>query len=197
MWDEAESQRLRMYEFCTTCTIAASCRAHDSALLAHLSIATFSQWKSVDPFCSSKKAVQVHGWLQFVVHCLQPFQVVEDPKFTEHIRYESLTQKPFKKYLEKLTKIVEEKIRNILPDIFAIVFDGWTTSDSHYIAIICTLRLQMTVLVTLLRCIVNCTAYPIQELCGPFPQKQGLGLKGTRMAFSNIDGESVEGMKSN
>ncbi len=56
---------------------------------------------------------------------------------------------------------------------------------------------SQAVLVTLLRCIVNCTAYPIQELCGPFPQKQGLGSQGTRMAFSNIDGESVEGMKSN
>ncbi len=106
--------------------------AEHSALLATLSIATSSQSKAVDSLFYSKNAVQVHGWLQFVVHCLQPFQVVEDPKFTEHIRYESLTQKSFKKYLEKLTKIVEQKIRNILPDIFAIVFDWWTTSDSHY-----------------------------------------------------------------
>ncbi len=34
--------------------------------------------------------------------------------------------------------IVEAKIRNILPDIFSIVFDGWTTSDSHYIAMYAT-----------------------------------------------------------
>ncbi len=27
---------------------------------------------------------------------------------------------------------------------------------------------DLPVLVTLLRCIVNCTAYPIQALCGPF-----------------------------
>ncbi len=85
-----------------------------------------------------KIAVQVHGWLQFVVHCLQPFQVVENPKFTKHIRYESLTQMSFKTYLEKFTKIVEEKIWNVLPDIFAIVFDGWTTNDSHYIAMYAT-----------------------------------------------------------
>ncbi len=38
-------------------------------------------------------------------------------------------------------------------------------------------KIVTTVLVTLLRCILNCTAYPMQELCGPFPQKQGLGLK--------------------
>ncbi len=43
-----------------------------------------------------------------------------------------------------------------------------------------------TVLVTLLRCIVNCTAYPIQALCGPFPQKQGLGLKGLGWGFLTL-----------
>ncbi len=43
-----------------------------------------------------------------------------------------------------------------------------------------------TVLVTLLRCVVNCTAYPIQELCGPFPQKQGLGLKGLGWRFLTL-----------
>ncbi len=45
---------------------------------------------------------------------------------------------------------------------------------------------QATVLVTLLRCIVNCTAYPIQELCGPYPQKQGLGLKGLGWRFLTL-----------
>ncbi len=43
-----------------------------------------------------------------------------------------------KNNLEKLTKIVEEKIRNILPHALAIVFDGWTTSDSHYITMYAT-----------------------------------------------------------
>ncbi len=46
--------------------------------------------------------------------------------------------KSFQKYLEQLTKIFEEKIRNILPHTFAIVFDEWTTSDSHYIAMYAT-----------------------------------------------------------
>ncbi len=44
----------------------------------------------------------------------------------------------------------------------------------------------VSILVTLLRCIVNCTAYPIQELCSPFPQKQGLGLKGLGWRFLTL-----------
>ncbi len=39
-------------------------------------------------------------------------------------------------------------------------------------------------LVTLVRCIVNCTAYPIQALCGPFTHKQATSVsKGLWMAF--------------
>ncbi len=39
---------------------------------------------------------------------------------------------------------------------------------------------------------MNCRAYRITALCDPFPQKRGVGLKGTRMAFSNIDIEGIE-----
>ncbi len=45
---------------------------------------------------------------------------------------------------------------------------------------------QCTILVTLVRCIVNCTAYPIQALCDPFPQNQGLGLKGLGWRFITL-----------
>ncbi len=53
-------------------------------------------------------------------------------------------------------------------------------------ALVCRHKYGYTVLVTLLRCIVNFTAYPIQELCGPFPQKQGLGLKGLGWGFLTL-----------
>ncbi len=56
---------------------------------------------------------------------------------------------------------------------------------------------NFTVLVTLLRCIVNCTAYPIQELCGPFPQKQGLGPKGLGWRFLTLTERALKEMKSN
>ncbi len=49
-----------------------------------------------------------------------------------------------------------------------------------------TIGVYLTVLVTLLRCIVNCTAYPIRALCGPFPQKQGLRIKGLGWRFLTL-----------
>ena len=42
------------------------------------------------------------------------------------------------KYLDRLTTAVEQKIEEILPDKFAIVFDGWTGGDAHYIALFAT-----------------------------------------------------------
>ncbi len=51
---------------------------------------------------------------------------------------------PFKNYLEQLTKIVEEKIRNILSHTFAIVLMGGRPVIPTIL--LCTLRLQMTVL---------------------------------------------------
>ena len=34
-----------------------------------------------------------------------------------------------------LTERVEEKVRRKLPEKFALVFDGWTTTDYHYVAV--------------------------------------------------------------
>ncbi len=59
-------------------------------------------------------------------------------------------------------------------------------NSSHKSPYTRVLEHDSTVLVTLLRRIVNCTAYPIQELCGPFRQKQGLGLKGLGWRFLTL-----------
>jgi len=41
------------------------------------------------------------------------------------------------KYMDLTTKQVEEEIKKVLPDDFAIVFDGWTCEETttHYLAI--------------------------------------------------------------
>ncbi len=54
---------------------------------------------------------------------------------------------------------------------------------------------QVTVLVTLLRCELYSLSYP--GFIWPLPSEARVRSQGARMAFPNIDGESVEGMKSN
>lgn len=46
--------------------------------------------------------------------------------------------KQIMKYQQNLTRVVEAKLSAMLPQKFALVFDGWSTSDTHYIAIIAT-----------------------------------------------------------
>ncbi len=78
-----------------------------------------------------------------------------------------------------------------------------------FLVSICTIFLaSFTVLVILVRCTVNCTrdfTQMYRELYGlsypgimwPLPSEARVRSQGTRMAYSNMDGESVEGMKSN
>ncbi len=82
----------------------------------------------------SKKAMQVFGWIYLVVGGLLLFSVVENVTYRRHIRYDPITRKTLAKYLEKLTSRVEQRISEKLPSKFAIVFDGWSTGDAHYVA---------------------------------------------------------------
>ncbi len=62
---------------------------------------------------------------------------------------------------------------------------------------ILSVLVTFTVLVTLLRCIVNCCGLSYPGIMWPLLSEARVRSQGTRMAFSNIEGESVEGMKSN
>ncbi len=109
MWHEAESQRLRIYELCNTCTIAASCQSIARCSLISLLLPPASRNRLTHYFiqksCSGSWVVAiccsllatVSGCGRPKVHQTQSIRVA-DPKS-----------------LENLTKIVEEKIRNILP----------------------------------------------------------------------------------
>ncbi len=70
---------------------------------------------------------------------LQPFSVVENLTFRKLSQFDPITRKTLAKYLEALTSSVEVKTTHLLPDKFAIVFDGWSCGDdTHYVAIYAT-----------------------------------------------------------
>lgn len=54
------------------------------------------------------------------------------------MRYNPISRPTLTKYMHALTKKVEETIRKLLPNKFALVFDGWSTNDTHYIALFAT-----------------------------------------------------------
>eukprot|EP00171_Calliarthron_tuberculosum_P021824 IDg21824t1 len=95
-------------------------------------------------FYARKKTVHAHGWIDLVVNGLQPFSIVENEVFRRHVRYEHLSTKTLVRYLSKLSTRVEDRIRNLLPEKFALIFDGWTSSDTHFVAIFASFPVKST-----------------------------------------------------
>lgn len=89
--------------------------------------------------CQSKSflwkpnTVKVHGWLQYVVHNLRPFDSCENDDVVAHVKYPKMDVDTLLKYMELVTKKVEKKIAKELPDKFAIVIDGWSEAGCYYL----------------------------------------------------------------
>ena len=83
----------------------------------------------------SKEAANIFGWVEQCVTNLEPFTFVEDKIVRKYSKLSPICTKTLVKYLERLGKAVERKLRDLIPDTFGLVFDGWTMGSEHYIAI--------------------------------------------------------------
>lgn len=81
-------------------------------------------------------------WIDLIVNVLLPLYTCENDRFCTHVRYDSISYKTLRVYVKGLTEVVERKTSALLPEKFAIVFDGWTVRDSHYVSIYATLPFQ-------------------------------------------------------
>lgn len=89
-------------------------------------------------FLWSKKCTNIHGWIELVTVCLQPFSICENVSFRSHVRYDPISLNSLMLYLRRLTVCVEKTISTLLPEKFALVFDGWSSIDSHYMGMFAT-----------------------------------------------------------
>ena len=86
-----------------------------------------------------KKAQTLSAWLLLIVNGLLPFSFCENECARQCMKQGPISRKTLMKYLNKLTVVVEKKITEMLPEKFAIVFDGWSSRDNtHYMAIFVT-----------------------------------------------------------
>ena len=82
-----------------------------------------------------RKTINIHGWLKLISSCNQPFNVCEIKQYIDHMKYEKIDVDTLKKYGHELVKTIEQKIKFMLPDKFAIVFDTWTQGTTKYTAV--------------------------------------------------------------
>ena len=82
----------------------------------------------------SSKGKKIFQWMETVIGDLQPFSFVEKEYVRKNMQPPPICTETLVKYMLKLTEVVEKKIEKELPDLFALVFDGWSNGSSHMVA---------------------------------------------------------------
>ena len=99
---------------------------------------TTNQQLISDCFYSPKAKSSNWGWLDWVIGDLLPFSFVEKNRARHNCRLSPIGVDTFMKIMKLLTETVERKIIGLLPSIFALVFDGWTMGQTHYLGVFAT-----------------------------------------------------------
>ena len=109
---------------------------------AYADICSTSQGASSTSFTSiatwSKRTEKIHAWIEMVVEGLEPFSFVKRPSIRRNVKVASISTKTLVKYMDKLVKRVELVITDLLPEKFAIAFDGWSAASSHFVCVFAT-----------------------------------------------------------
>ena len=93
------------------------------------------QQTQISSFFNSDVAQNYFGWFNYIINGLKPFSDVESAVVRESMRFKPMSLSTFMRYLPRLVALVEKKISNLLPNKFAIVFDGWTAGTTHYLGV--------------------------------------------------------------
>ena len=63
---------------------------------------------------------------------LEPYNFVDDPYVVKNSKLGPICVKTLMKYLVCTAKVVERKLKALIPDKFGLVFDGWSMGGEHY-----------------------------------------------------------------
>ena len=86
-----------------------------------------------------------------------PFNHCENILTRKYTNLAPISKATLLKYMEKLTKKVENKIRTILPEKFTLIFDGWSLSMSFFflLLIIIIIIIIITIIIIIIIIIIN------------------------------------------
>lgn len=123
-----------------------------SNLLTHVTQSHKEEYKSVylaalsgdggaiEQFVSqcSSKSKNIYGWMEQIVMNDLPQTFVENVFVKRYSRLLPISRNTVNKYLVRCQSIVKVIIKKMLPETFGLIFDGWTCTGEHYIAIFAT-----------------------------------------------------------
>ena len=81
------------------------------------------------------KSSSIYGWIEWIVARNLPFNFCEDEITRKNVNLKPISVETLKKYMELLWMEVELKIKEILQEKFAIIFDGWSEDSTHFLGI--------------------------------------------------------------
>jgi hypothetical protein len=76
---------------------------------------------------------EVFEWIEFIVMKNLPMMFVDCPFTRRMCRAKPISSKTLRRHIMSLVAL--EKIQEVLPDKFVLVFDGWTEGTEHYIGV--------------------------------------------------------------
>ena len=107
----------------------------------------------MDGFCfTNTRDNDVFKILEWVVMRNQPLSEVDDPLTRSLFNVKPVSSKSLRSYILSLTPLVEDVIKQILPSKFCVMFDGWSDSKIHYVAIFATYVIKEQYFETMLAC---------------------------------------------
>jgi len=91
---------------------------------------------SMDDFVTiSSKVNNILEWMDWILEGNLPFEFLSWDCTQRNTKLKPITPKCLKEKMEKLQTCLDEKIKTLLPSKFGLVFDGWTDSNTHYLAV--------------------------------------------------------------
>jgi len=78
---------------------------------------------------------EVFEWIEFIVMKNLQMMFVDCPFTRRMCRAKPISSKTLRRHIMSLVALLKEKIQEVLPEKFVLVFDGWTEGTEHYIGV--------------------------------------------------------------
>lgn len=86
-------------------------------------------------FKMNPKAVLVFSWLQWIVDCNLPFTFIEHETTRKYSNLNNLDIETLKKWMFELAVELDQTIKELLPEKFGLILDGWSERSTKYFSL--------------------------------------------------------------
>lgn len=91
---------------------------------------------------SSPKDSDIFRLIEWIIMKNQPITEVDNEITRSILNIKPISSKSLRKYILSLVPLVEDELKSVIPNKFAIMFDGWSDSNTHYVAIFATFMIK-------------------------------------------------------